>query len=303
MNILRRNPNKPVQVDFLRSPRLDGVFWLDPTVIDRVNGIINQTSLSTMALAAITMSNKLVAERDGLSAELIDPEDPHSKDLNQAIDVGIAYGSLLSQLEKESKPTADTPPVDPGAHTAALLRHIRDHMPLTGEDQQAYGRRLFRSLRTAEVDVARSDMLAHCLSLSQDHMGTIFYKRDEQLVADGRLPEVQSMFYAGALLGAIGTRVEAMPERTVQIGANAVTDAVSSLATIEMEPGDKVADVVEYGLSHQCHIVPVGTHRNFAFRAVPGSVQFGRTSIAYRCHNPDWLMMIRLLLAQTLFAV
>ena len=185
----------------------DGIFWLDPKVIEDAGSLINSTHLATMALGAESRSMENPVMRSSIHDMFVPEDDPLHDELIRAIDIGFMYGSLIA-TKSHSNQQDQTNDVRFDAHEKIPMTLLAE-MEKAKHDLDLYSSRdnyeLFMRLRNLEVRRAHSDILAYSLASTQDHVGNEFERNrlSDEMYDTDTLRRFQTLFYAGALAGGL----------------------------------------------------------------------------------------------------
>ena len=182
------------------------VFWLDPRSIAEVNDLINHTHLPTMSLGFETLPDEQRNISQRIAEVLIDAEGPQAVNLRRAVEVGYLYGRLISR-KSLARNDQDVDVPEAAGRSVASANFIESLKKATvGIDVHSLygGFKLFAAVRSVELGLAHSDILAFSLGASQEHMKQEFTRYDKTL--DGmNMIRMQSLYYAGALAAALET--------------------------------------------------------------------------------------------------
>lgn len=259
-----------------------GAFWLEPAVLQDVGGLINETRLSSMHLGAMTQTESMAQARQETADILINTQQPFAPEMQRALDIGYVYGRLMA----ERTASAAEQPFEPTAHTALPAELAQDlQAAMAGRsitnDNDAY--LLFMRLRDLEVKHARSDVLAFCSSIAQDHLLQQFVVNhsDEQTeLTHSAVIRMQSLFYAGALVGGVLNSSPVQLQKTpVEIMRGQQTTHESFQMRLEFEAGDDLVAAIDHQLSAKLYMRLHQGNGNGYITAQHGGMQFGPNGV------------------------
>jgi hypothetical protein len=241
-----------------------------------------------MSLGAETHAREMPAARDGLAAILIPRDDPLVPELRRALDIGFMYGGLIADKthaahghEVLADPAArnDDAPL-PETLRLSLEGAIEGLDPGDGNDSHL----LFMRIRDIETAYAGSDILAFSLAATQDHMHRQFaeYHRPEKELSRGDTRRLQSLYYAGALVGALlHSDATNLGKAPVEILRAMQGPAESVALRMEFEPDDDLVDAMGGALSSRLAFSYVDSEGGVPYvAAVMNGFQFGPNTVS-----------------------
>lgn len=287
----KRQEKSPAYTDLPPRPDLTNLFWVDLDQLARIGGLVNSAGLPTMAIGVESRRSGLISP--DIEAQLQPFFDglPNPESGRKAFDVGVMYGTLLHEEQDEPLSNLSCPANPTVANLVADMAASSQGLDLGCEVDNYH---LFMSLRDLEVDYAGTDVIAFCLAGTQDHIKNIFFQTNgsDTPPSSEELLTVQSMYYAGVLLGAIQSTEEQLPQTKVEIvrGRRDPVETVS--ARIEFDPGDDLSDVLDTYLRSKYLFKPVGlqTYRKPglepAISIIPNGMQFAPNAIDVPIYIP-----------------
>lgn len=259
--------------------RTEGLFWLEPSVLQEVDHLINATHLSTMSLGVETRSSELPTARAELLSILVGQDEPLKDELKRAVDVGFMYGSLIAKTSHDNPNSSP----DDQALPAPLGADLRAAFSGLDLDDSHDNSLFFMRLRGIEVKHAHSDILAFSLAATQDHMGREFgtnHKSGGDMTRQ-QMQRMQSTFYAGALAGALLTGGLDPDKPTVEIMRSLQGGEEAVSIRLEFEPGDSLDEALDLALSSKLHFRMANRAHGEPYIAVlPNGLQFGPNALS-----------------------
>ncbi len=278
-----REPSPTEQYPELALPSdidLGGLFWIEPARLGTVRDMINSAHLSTMTLGVETRRQEALPIDEVVKPLLLDEHDPLFDEQSRALEVGYMYGSLLTSPHKTDIATGEKDaalpiPVD----FVASVVHAKTGLDL-GTENDNYN--FFMSLREAEVEFTGSDILAYCLAAAQDHMSNLFYDyhKGDAPLAKAQLLHLQSLFYAGALVGAFAYSTGKMPKTPIELARGRRNPVELVSARLEFDHDDNLENAVDYALRSKYHFAPVIAHRQKCLAIMPNGLQFAPNELS-----------------------
>lgn len=270
--------SNPQEVVLSFHPDFTGRFWIEPEELRATTEVINTARLPLMSLGVESHRDVMPPLDDIFSDFLVDSEDHLYGEEKRALEVGYLYGSLLKSQEAKR---VDVPP-----ELARDIVQARDGLDLS---DQADNYKLFMRIRDLEVAYAKSDILAFSLAATQDHMAALFemYHEGDQSLEKQEITRLQSLYYAGALVGAYAHAPNQEARPTIEIMRGKKHDDSEPVsARIELEATDDVSSAVEYGLRSQYEFRPVRVDDVPAIAILPGGLQFGPNALSVPLYIP-----------------
>lgn len=255
-----------------------GRFWLEPTAIQKVTDIINTTQFGSMFFGAATRQPEATEFREELrnyfSGVRANPDD-----IGSAFDFGYVYGSLVATYSSGKETMTDTVgPVFESRAQTSLNDGLKSAFRIDTARGEVDAISAFLCLRNLEIALCNSDILGFGLSCAQDHISNIFYsQQDAETYTSAQLYLLQTIFYAGALVGAVGYTSEAdRSNPPIELLRAPSSDGESVSVVISADEGDRLAEDIEYQLSNKLHFDIVGPLDDpVGVRITKGGVQYG----------------------------
>ncbi len=266
-----------------------GLFWLEPAVVQDVDYLINDTRLPTMSLGVGTRSADMAVAREELADILVPSDDPLRGELGRALDIGFMYGSLIARGSLESQGGAERPadhdaPNDDRPLPKTLSRSVSAAVEGIDPDGPNGSHLLFMRLRDVEVAYAHSDLLAFSLAATQDHMRGEFaeYHKPERDLTPGETRRLQSLYYAGALVGALmhsDERNLGKPHVEIVRAMQAPSESVA--LRMEFESDDDVVQAIDDALSSKLSLSYIeGSEEPPYIAVVANGFQYGPNTMS-----------------------
>lgn len=276
-------PHSP-EISLPNQVSLADRFWIEPTSLGTVNDMINSARITTMALGVETHRRDTATVSEPLKDVLCDPESALFAEQQRAVDIGVLYGTILVQPDAQDAETAThaLPPSFFGEITS-----IKGDLDLSTDNDNYL---FFMRLREMEVAFSGSDVLAFCLTTTQDHMAHIFYDNHpgDSKLSKANITQLQSLYYAGVLAGALASYDQPLPKTPIQI-MRGMRDPVEQVAIrMEFEPSDDLETAIEHQLSSKYEFkVGIDAKGRALVAAIPGSLQYGPNVLSVPILIPD----------------
>lgn len=277
-------------VDVSLRPDLSDLFWIDLAQLERIGGLVNSARLPTMAIGVESRRNDLVSQETLDQLQPLFASLPNPERGKKAFEVGLMYGTILHEDPEGITTNTDVST----AEVANLVADMANSSQGLDLENEVDNYNLFMTLRDLEVDYAGTDVIAFCLAGTQDHIRNIFYRTtgSDTPPSSEELLTIQSMYYAGVLLGAIQSTAKQLPQPKVEIvrGRRDPVETVS--ARIEFDPGDDLSKELDTYLKTKYLMIPVGlqTYRKPgvepAVSIIPNGMQFAPNSIDLPTYVP-----------------
>ncbi len=284
----------PSYVDLPVNPDMSNIFWIDPGQLARIGGLVNTAKLSTMAIGVESRRQGLISPLSEQQLQPLFDSLPNSSSGKKAFEVGVMYGNLLHTDDSPTKSKSDITADNNRRISSELIEEMASSSQGLDLTSEVDNFNLFMTLRDLEVDYAGTDVIAFCLAGTQDHIRNIFYQTSgaDTPPSPEELLTVQSMYYAGVLVGAIESSDKQLPQPRVEIvrGRRDPVEAVS--ARIEFDPGDDLSSSLDYYLRSKYLFKPVGVTTNRrseprpAISIIPNGMQFAPNSIDVPIYVP-----------------
>ncbi len=263
-----------------------GVFWLEPSVIQEVDMLINATQLPTMALGAETHAGEMAEARQRLEAILCPVDDPLIDELKRAVDIGFMYGGLIAKRSRQD--ASETAESEQGEGIELLTEYLEKGMGLAVDgldpDNTNDSYLFFMRLRSMELRLGHSDILAFSLATTQDHMGREFsdHHGPEKTLNGQQKRRLQSVYYAGALAGAVLNSGPAnLTKPAVEIMRSMAGPSEPVSIRMEFEPGDNLEDALSFSLGSKLSFAYIKAENGGPyFAVVPNGLQYGPNALS-----------------------
>lgn len=268
----------------LPKQKMEDVFWLNPAAIEDVDGLVNETHLSTMTLGVGTLSDAMPQARDELSHILIESDDPRQGALQRALDVGYMYGSLIAKKTAELSDSGL-----PHMLSATISRELGDGLAHAVAGLDLHDTKdsfeFFRRLRNLEVELCKSDVLAVGLSMTEDHMYQEFeaaaHTVDDVEPTREMVRRKQSLYYAGALVGALlNSDQERLDKPKIEIMPAPDLRESSIAMHLQFESSDNFLDTIDVALRSKLAFTYVDDEDQPYVAAYPNITQHGPNSLS-----------------------
>lgn len=265
------------------------LFWLEPEALHETTGLINNTSMGTMLLAAASRKGDIETLREQLEGVIAVENDNERDELADAIEFGFIYGGVAAKKTLElcsevGASTSDEPHVEVNTEVDENLWTLL-RSAITGIDINSLGGLSDAFMRVRDIELIRchSDVLSFMLASAQDHIADEFYRyranaaRPEDLhEEDGSVMNtasdetqnysklhsmrLQTLFYVGALVGAYAnTTAQQRDKDSVQIMRSAHPTGETVSARLELEREESL-EVLQYYMANKLRMRVYGGH-------------------------------------------
>lgn len=284
----------PAYVDIPINPDMSNIFWVDPEQLARIGGLVNSAKLTTMAIGVESRRQGLISTSVEEKLQPLFESLPNRDSGIRAFEVGIMYGNLLHADDSAAESKSDTTAETNRRISSELLAEMASSSQGLDLTSEVDNFNLFMTLRDLEVDYAGTDVIAFCLAGTQDHIRNIFYQTSgsDTPPSSEELLTVQSMYYAGVLLGAIESSDKQLPQPRVEIVRGRRDPVENVSARIKFAPGDDLSSSIDYYLRSKYLFKPVGVTTNRrsepkpAISIIPNGMQFAPNSIDVPIYAP-----------------
>ena len=253
---------------------LRNIFWAEPEVLAEWLNRINEVTLSTMSMGALTHE----AQNQPLLECVVDIFGLEDKPIRtDVMNAGIMYGAIVAResarLQGRDRITEDDPLTPEQAARAVSIVLIESDILPSWMDRERVNHVVdlqkgalvtgqvnatFMKLREMEVKLLGSDVLATTLAVAQDHILNQVYQNldiEDDQTRSAVSKDAQVLFYAGALAGALrhyamdGDFPTHLP--TIQLHRGIQDNDVLFASIVEFESGDDVREIIQYALENK----------------------------------------------------